>query len=197
MISRETFDIVRSRYGYQASWAIWGEQIDKPKSGMGDLTIFDDQNFDNIAHVLHTNFVIVALNISTIDIEIPLSNFHGTNGEVYKLRFAVRNSPLWGCYITDVLKDYKDSKSVSVANFLQTPEGQIFEQENVHSFAQEIADVGAENATLIALGADVERILRRHFSRSHKIVRAPHYGMPTNKENYRDRFWKSIGDINN
>ena len=41
MITNKQFSNIADKYGHYASWAIWKDQSDKPKSNIGDLTIFD------------------------------------------------------------------------------------------------------------------------------------------------------------
>ena len=36
------FEKIKKLYGDYASWAIWAEEGDKPKSNMDNLSIFDD-----------------------------------------------------------------------------------------------------------------------------------------------------------
>ena len=36
--------IKKKKYGHYASWAIWAEVGDTPKSNMGDLNIFEEKN---------------------------------------------------------------------------------------------------------------------------------------------------------
>jgi len=38
MITRKKFDFIKENYGQYASWAVWAEQEEKPKSKMGDLS---------------------------------------------------------------------------------------------------------------------------------------------------------------
>ena len=37
MITREKFDFIKEKYGQLASWAIWAEEYEKPKSNVGDI----------------------------------------------------------------------------------------------------------------------------------------------------------------
>jgi hypothetical protein len=185
MISEETFNLSRDVYGRHASWAVWGSFGAKPKDNMADLSMFDGRNIEKTLKILHTTYVVVALNISTKVIKKTLSNFHGSNGEVYKARFAFYGTPLWGSYMTDVLKDYKQSKANNVATYLKSREGKKFELECGKRFDLELECLGAGSATLIALGSDVYSILKRLYPKGKNIIKIPHYGWWANKENYR------------
>ena len=81
MISEDIFNLVRNEAGLYASWAIWSEVGNRAKSNMGDLSIFEGDRLKRNLVKLTNRFILVGLNISTIDIKIPLSNFHGENGE--------------------------------------------------------------------------------------------------------------------
>ena len=192
MVSLETFNSVKEKYGRQASWAIWGPFGERPRDNMDDLSIFDEPSLHSTLPQLTTEYVLVGLNISTRDIVIPLSNFHGRNGEVYKVRYALHETDLWGAYMTDILKDFRDSRADPVSRFLKTPDGPPFEKQNVESFRAELETVGAENATLIAFGKVVYDILTRHFGGKQRILKIDHYGYRINKEIYKYRVHNSL-----
>jgi hypothetical protein len=192
MIRRDIFEKTKQLFGHQASWAIWGPFGERPKDNMDDLSIFLDPALDITLREAHTRFVLVGLNISTSSIKIPLSNFHGKNGEVYKLRYACASTPLWGSYMTDILKDYPDSSASRVAQSLKTREGAELEVRNVESFKTELEMVGAESATLIALGDIVHQILQKHFADRNSIIKVPHYGYRVTKDVYLTMFHKAL-----
>ena len=103
-MNKEQLDLIKKKYGHYASWAIWAGEGDKSKSNMGDLSIFEDKNI--LSH-LNPNIILVGLNISKRDeINRPFENFHGPLGGAYKIRYAFKNSPYWGGYMTDVIKDF-------------------------------------------------------------------------------------------
>ena len=94
-------------------------------------------------------------------------NFHSGDGNIGKLRYAIRKSPLWGAYITDIIKNYPEAKAKQVIKKCQNdPE---FEKKNVDWFRQEISDLSDDNPIIIALGDAVEEILERHKIKHTKI----------------------------
>jgi hypothetical protein len=188
-ISREHFELLRDEFGFHSSWAVWGDMGDRPKDGMDDLSIFGSEKLENTLRYLHTDFVIVALNISKA-IEFPLSNFHGKNGEVYKARYAFRDTPLHGGYMTDVIKDFEEAKAQKMSIFLK--KNKSFEQENVRIFEGELSKLKSKNLTLVALGQEVEGVLRRNFKDKYNIIRVPHYAYPRPKEVYREMVLQSL-----
>ena len=41
MVDKEHFELIKKKYGHYASWAIWADEGETPKSNVGDLNIFD------------------------------------------------------------------------------------------------------------------------------------------------------------
>lgn len=192
MITADIFALVRQRYGLQASWAVWGNFGARPRDNMGDLSIFDAPALNATLSHLHVRHVLVGLNISTQQIEKPLSNFHGKNGEVYKLRLALHNTPLWGSYMTDILKDFPEPKAEKIESQMKTEWGKKIELENVDSFRRELGDVGARGAVLVAMGHAVHKILIRHFGSTNNIIKIPHYGHRIDQTKYKKAVHDSL-----
>ena len=185
MVTQETFNIVKEQFKLQGSWAIWGDFGSRPRDNMDDLTIFCAEKLEKTIQQLHVKYVLIGLNISTPAIVKSLSNFHGKNGEVYKMRYAIAETKLWGSYMTDILKDFPEPRSNFVANYLRSDDGVRKEKENIERFNKEINLIGAQNAKLVALGDQVYRILARHYEPG-KIIKIPHYGYRVTKEKYRE-----------
>ncbi len=123
------FELIKKKYGHYASWAIWAEVGDTPKSNMGDLNIFEEKN---ILSKLKPNIILAGLNISKRDeLKRPFENFHGPLGGAYKIRYALKNSPFWGGYMTDVIKDFAEKASKKMMDYLR--ENKSFEKENINS----------------------------------------------------------------
>ena len=81
LITKEQFEFTKSKYGLQASWAVWADEGDTPKSNMGDLSIFER---DETLSKLNPNIVLVALNVSVVGVVLkPFQNFHGKIGGAY------------------------------------------------------------------------------------------------------------------
>ena len=191
MIDSKKFEFIKRKYGDYASWAIWSEEGEKPKSNIGDLTILDPQKNKNLFFQLNPNVVLVGLNISRGSIEVPFANFHDKRPEAtdYKIRYALRGSPFWGGYMTDIIKDFDQKTSGKVVSYLRA--NKAFEEENVNNFRKELEDLGSESPTIIAFGKDAYVILVRNLKYEYKIFKVPHYANYTSKENYREQI-KSI-----
>ena len=177
-ITSKDLDFLKNKHGLHSSWAVWAEETNRPKSNMGDLSFFENES---ILKILNPNIIIVAFNFS-VDGKVlnPWENFHGENGEVYKLRYAIKNTPLWGAYMTDIIKDHVDPNADSVKNYLKENPEVILK--NVKIFEDEIEDLNVNKPTLYALGKDVFKILNDHLSDKYEIIKLTHYGIPNTKE---------------
>ncbi len=188
MITREKFDFIKEKYGKYASWAVWAEpNAEMPKSNMGDLSVLDPEINKDLLSQLNPNAVLVALNFSRGSVEYTFGNFHSNNPAAtdYKTRFALRDTPIWGAYMTDIIKDYDDKESGKVVSFLRN--NKSFEKENVELFLQELRDIGATKPILIAFGNAVFDILKRNLNQQFEITKIPHYAHFISKEKYREQ----------
>ena len=187
MITREKFDFIKTKYGHFASWAIWTHEGETPKSNMGDLTVLDPEINKNLLSELNPNVVLVALNFSKGSIKEPFGNFHSYRPSAtdYKTRFALRDSPYWGGYMTDIIKDYSEKESGKLVEFLKS--NKAFEEKNAEFFRQELRDIGAKDPLLVAFGDAVFDILKRNFAQEFKILKIPHYAHFISKEKYREQ----------
>ena len=187
MISQNQFNFIKSKYQYWSSWAIWADQGDTPKSNVGDLSVLDPSTNPKLLPTLNPNIALVALNISRGDITLPFGNFHDARSEAtdYKIRYATNDTPLWGAYMTDIIKDFEEKISGKVKSYLR--ENRDFEKENVDFFVQELSDIGATNPTLIAFGNESYDILKRNLNNEFKIHKIPHYANYSSKEKYRQQ----------
>lgn len=185
MIDRDTFDLIKNKYGDVASWAIWSDEGQKVKSNVGDLSILDPDVNGDLLTQLNPNVVLVGLNISRGSIKTPLANFHDSRPEAtdFKIRFAFKDGAYWGGYMTDIIKNFDQKDSSKVTSYLR--KNKLVEEENVKIFRQELIDIGATNPTLIAFGRDVFDILNRNFKDEFKILKINHYAYRMSKEDYR------------
>jgi hypothetical protein len=187
MLDQNTFEFIREKYGYWASWAIWADEGATPKSNVGDLTVFETPE---VLNALNPEVVLVGLNISRGSIRAPFANFHDLRSEAtdYKIRYALKGSPFWGGYMTDIIKDFDQKSSGKVVSYLKA--NKQFERENVEIFRQELKDLGAINPTIIAFGGDAYSILTKNFGDRLTVLKVPHYANYTSKETYRDAVWE-------
>tara|TARA_B100001123_G_C14879723_1_gene855474 strand:- start:173 stop:760 length:588 start_codon:yes stop_codon:yes gene_type:complete len=184
------YNFIKKKYGKHASWAVWAEEADKPKSNMGDLSVFDDEN---ILQELNPNIVLVALNFSFSGVvQEDFSNFHSSNprAQDYKTRYAVKNTPFWGAYMTDIIKDYAEKESNKVTTDLRNNPSMV--TDNIISFEQELEDIGSNDPLLICFGVDAFNILKKNLGEKYNIRKVSHYSHFINKKDLRDEFLKLL-----
>ena len=69
MITNEIYQLMKKKYQFYSSWAIWAEEGEKPKSNVGDLSVLNPAINQNLLNELNPNIILVALNISRGDIQ--------------------------------------------------------------------------------------------------------------------------------
>lgn len=188
MITSERFDLVKEKYAFYSSWAIWAQAGEKPKSNIGDLSVLDPNQNPSLLSQLNPEIVFLALNISRGDIIHPFGNFHDARSEAtdYKIRFALQDSIYWGGYMTDIIKDFDEKHSGKVISYLKKHEDII--HKNIDQFKKELSDIGSNNPILISFGNDVFNILNKYLKKDFKVLKVPHYASYISKENYRKKF---------
>ena len=107
MITADVFNEARQRFGHFASWAIWADEGESPKSNIDDLSVLSPEQNPKLLELLHGNSILLGLNISR-RIERPFGNFHDPRPQAtdFKIRYALKDTPFWGSYMTDVIKDF-------------------------------------------------------------------------------------------
>ena len=187
MMDIEKFEFIKKKYGHCASWAVWKEQGETAMSNMGDLNILDPQQNPNLLSQLKPDIVFVGLNTSRdISDTSPFSNFHPNYpyARDYNTRFALKDTELWGGYMTDIIKDYPELHGQKVMSFLR--DNPDVERKNIETFREELKDLGTENRTIIAFGNDVFSILSRNLKNEFNIFKVTHYSARLNQQGLRD-----------
>jgi hypothetical protein len=200
MMDIEKFEFIKKKYGHVASWAVWKEVGETPKSNMGDLNILDPQQNPNLQSQLKPDVVFVGLNISmNLSDGKPFCNFHPAGSRAryaqdYKTRFALKDTELWGGYMTDIIKHYPELHGQNVVSFLR--DNPDIEKNNIKIFREELKDLGSENPTIIAFGIDTHSILTRNLNNEFNIVQVTHYSYQgLTKENFREEIKSLIERI--
>ena len=192
----EKFNFIKKKYGRFGSWSIWGEEGENAKSNMGDLNVLDPQQNPDVLSVLKPDIVFVGLNTSRDITEYePFSNFHPnySSAQDYKTRFALKNTELWGGYMTDIIKDYPELHGQKVMNFLK--DNPDVEKKNTESFQEELKDLGTKNRMIITFGGNVFKILKKNLQNEFNIFRVTHYSHFINKQKYRNEFKSLIKNM--
>lgn len=185
MISKEHYTEIAEKYGEFASWAVWAEQGEKPKSNIGDMSVFNLESNPNLLNQLNPEVVMVGLNFSRKIEKENFVNFHDKRpqGQDYKIRYAFSNTKFYGAYMTDIIKSFEEKISGNVVLFLSKNKG--FEIKNVQLFKQELSDLKSVNPLIIAFGTHTYNILRKNFKDKYNIIKVPHYSNHIGKEDYR------------
>ena len=185
MISKEHYEEIASKYAEYASWAVWADEREKPKSNIGDMSIFDLSKNPNLLDILNPCVIMVGLNFSRSVEKMPFINFHDKRpqGQDYKIRYAFRGTPFYGGYMTDIIKGFEEKVSGNVLSYLKN--NKDFELKNIMLFEQEIKDLRCEDPIIIAFGNITYDILNKHFQNKFRIKKVMHYSQQISKENYR------------
>ena len=179
------FDFLKSKYGYCSSWAIWQNVGDTPKSNIGDLSVLEPTK--QLLNTLKPKIVLLGLNFSDRDVNIPLANFHDKSSKAtdFKLRYALKNTRYWGAYMTDLIKNFKEKDSSKLMSYISN--NKDFLKENINIFKEELKDLEVKNKLIITLGRDVHKLVIEEFNNSN-ILNVPHYASYIKKEIYREFF---------
>ena len=185
MVDLRQFERIKEKYGHYASWAVWADEGKRPKDNMGDISVLDVNQNTDLLQQLNPIVILVALNISR-PILVPLGNFHDARPQAmdFKIRYALRGTPYWGAYMTDIIKDFEDKSAGKVMSYLRAH--RAFEEENVNMFREEIANLGVAAPTIITFGRDAYSVVSRHFKDDYKIIGISHYSNYGSKEKYRE-----------
>ena len=199
-LSRAQYEAIRnSKYSPHASWAMWrlSSPQEKAKAHMGDMSIFDEgaHPFES----LHTDIVFVALNSADRDIQpVPFSAFHDSSPRAmdYKMRYAFKDTILWGSYITDFFHGLRETDSGKVKRFLaENPE---YLASSVARFKEELEFVAPDGTKpiLVALGSQVKELLDLYAPRGYTSFTLPHYSYSVmTKERYREKALELVSEI--
>jgi hypothetical protein len=191
MIVIQQFEKIKQKHGSYASWAVWADASEKPKSNMGDVSHFKNES---VLSLLQNNVVMVGLNISR-PVSEPFMNFHDPNPRAndFKIRYAFRDSAYYGAYMTDIIKFLEVVASKNVMKYLQEhPE--IIEK-NFNTFREEMQDLKATPPTILAFGKETHKILSKNLNKNEyrKLIKLTHYSHQIGKEAYKQAVFKEIG----
>ena len=190
---KNTFELIKRKYGLHASWAIWDDEGNTPKSNMDDLSFFED---DQILSQVNPNIVLVGSNFSVSGIvQKTFQNFHGQGGSAFKIRYALKNAAFWGAYMTDIIKNFPEKESHNVMKYLR--KNSDFIDKKIISFEEELKDIKANDPTIVGFGNDSYDILQTNLGSKYNIIKAMHYSHYISKENYRKHMIGVINDWNN
>ena len=116
MVDLQQFESIKKQHGGYASWAVWADMSEKPKSNIGDISHFKSEG---VLELLKNDVVMVGLNISR-PLSEPFRNFHDPNPRAndFKIRYAFKDSEYYGAYMTDIIKFLEEVDSRNVMRYL-------------------------------------------------------------------------------
>jgi len=195
MLDRVTFDRIKLKHGGYASWAVWAEPTEKPKSNIGDLSVLDPDRNPTLLQTLKNDVVMVGLSLSREPWTESFRNFHDARpqGQDYKIRYAFADTPYWGAYMTDVVKDVAILSRGSLMRYLN--EDPSILGKSLVKLLEEFDDLQSVRPAIVAFGSDAHRLVadnlpRRRYSR---LIKLRHYSDYMSKDAYRQEVLVKIG----
>lgn len=193
MLEAKRFESIKRVHGGYASWAVWADASGKPKSNVGDLTIFDIDSNPSLMRILNKDVVMVGLNISRSFSE-PFRNFHDSypRANDFKIRYAFQGTAFYGAYMTDIIKGLQIVDSNVVLKHLKANPALI--EQNAHKFREELRDLDSKAPTILVFGAAAYKIVAEHIHSGEysKLIKLRHYSDQISKEKYRETVLSQI-----
>jgi hypothetical protein len=187
MLEAKRFESIKQVHGGYASWAVWADASEKPKSNVGDMTIFDVDSNPALIEMLKKDVVMVGLNISRSFSE-PFRNFHDSDPRAndFKIRYAFKGTAFYGAYMTDIIKGLPIADSNVALKHLKAHPTLI--EQNVSKFREELRDLDSKAPTILVFGAAAYKIVAEHIDSAEysKLIKLTHYSHQISKEKYRD-----------
>jgi hypothetical protein len=198
MITKNLYDKLQKANGSFASWAIWEPQGERPKSNMGSQNIFNFEYNPTILESLRNDVVMVGLNFPReLNNPHPFSNFHDESpyANDFKIRYAFSETPYWGAYMTDVLKNLVIPDAQSVRDYIKNNPRDI--EMHIKAFEKEIVDLETNKPLLLSFGRDAFGLLKRHLDKDLycALIPLPHYSHQVRKEKYREEVHSRIAEV--
>lgn len=191
MIDRGRYDKIKNKHGSWASWAIWRKQGKRVKHGIGDISIFHEEQ---VLGLLKPNVIMVGLNLSRFSITEPFRNFHDPSprAQDYKIRYAFTETDYYGAYMTDIIKGVIEVDSKNIPNHLKKNPGIL--RESLRTFREELQDLGIEKPLILGFGHLAFNLLKEQLlsTEYQKLVRLTHYSHQIGKEKYREKVLAEI-----
>jgi len=187
------FETIKKKHGGYASWAVWADTGEKPKSNMGDISIFDLEANKTLLDILRNDVIMVGLNISRSFAE-SFRNFHDSNPRAndYKIRYAFQNTAYYGAYMTDLIKNFEMVDSNDVRKHLKANPALI--EKSIDKFREEMQDLKYNRPVILAFGAAVYKIINENVRNDEysKLIKLTHYSHQINKEKFKETVLNQI-----
>ena len=198
MITLDTYEKLKNKYGTVASWALWSPAGTTKKSNTADLSVFDDPD---LLAKLNAKYVFVALNAANhpnSQILPAWSCFHSgyRYQNDYKIRTATQETRFEGAYITDIIKYYVETDSTKVKSAIRkdptiVTNNLMYLQEELDLLKAAINDTAP---ILIALGNVVYDLLNKYLT-GYIIENVKHYAGYFSDVWYKQHFDEKLVNI--
>jgi hypothetical protein len=190
MIDIQQFENIKQKHSSYASWAVWADASDKPKSNIGDVSHFQHES---VLTLLKNDVVMVGLNVSR-RVSEPFVNFHDPNPRAndFKIRYAFKDSAYYGAYMTDIIK-FQELDSKKVLKYLEEHPEVV--EDSLKTFREELQDLEAMAPVILAFGKAAHKLLIEHLNKNEyrQLIKLTHYSHQIGKEAYRETVFKEIG----
>ena len=181
-MTKETYEILKKKYGDVSSFAIW-----RSVNNISDISMF---NGEEILKKINENYIFIALNPA----EHPKSeeirvfgNFHSSYRyqRDYKLCYALKGTKYYGAYITDLFKSFRYTNRADLKKALKEREKDI--KNDFDSLLEEIEIINKE-AVLVFIGKCIFHFFNKYFKNKiiNKTVYITHFSYVCGKEWYRE-----------
>jgi hypothetical protein len=197
-VDLELYRMIEKKYGDVASWAIWEPAGIEPKSNISVVDILDPNKNEGLFSTIKTNIAMVGLSFSrSVKFNKPFQNFHDSHpyANDFKIRFAFEDSPFYGAYMTDVIKNLEMLSSKDVVAYLNNNKGII--ANNIEFLKEELKTIGAEKPIILAFGRDCYKLLKENLDESiySHLIKLTHYSHYISKEDYKEKVFKEIKKV--
>ncbi len=194
VVSNATYGTLKSAYGSWSSWAVWNPVK------VGDLSIFEP--LGAMHPFLRADLVYVGLNASR-SLTAPWFNFHdGRQGSRdFILARTLNNAVFGGGYMTDIIKEAKNSNGADVSQKALTDDSILKAQ--AHEFCSEMAMLGASSDTrYIIFGKAAKAVLDAMLAKGYlngcgilpsSIIAVTHYSAHVSEADFKKELWDHIG----
>lgn len=167
----------------------------KPKDNVGDMTVLDSNKNPWLLNILKTNVIMVGLNFSRNISEIGVfQNFHdsGPYANDFKIRYAFYDTPYYGAYMTDLIKNFPEVNSNYVKQLLRTDSEII--NKSLREFVEELVFIEAKEPVIFCFGHLVYNLLASKLEQRYyrRLVPLKHYSCWMSKESYKKHVLERI-----
>lgn len=186
---KKIYEEMKKNFGNCGSWAVW-----------------DTENYKHLDYIMNKDvsneiqnkYVLIGLNISR-PIKEVYGNFHSafndkstTATNANKLFYSLYNTPLWGSYMTDIIKYHKDPTSTNVVKYLKKNPEKM--KKHIETFEKELNILENKNPILITMGKDTYKIVKKYLPKF-KIYNIPHYATQWSTKKYIEKVHTEIEKI--